>query len=1642
MGIFNSIKKSRRASDNIDEKIEYLNKELDKNGLREAMTTTGMYVATKDEPNSSHNAFKALSHDGQPVGFSGADYNIFTEPIGGLVYSPPHPVTGQRQVAQSYYGIASDFRPVPAGSDRQIMWVFDQDLSGGAGRYFSLELSRGDSPYWGMWIDTAFGTSILVPFDGDLSPLSSSMKTDLGNLNIGDFTDPNDFGPPVHTVAVKNDLGDTNFLPINIPGLSDQGFGFLKNQAQDKKDDDDDQDTKIAGLTQGDIYILQKGLDAVTRQKGYEAGKREQQRIMKMYGLYLPLASNPSPYTGADDGSQFAFFGKDKPVDPNKKQNRATTQNIINHINSGGFMPLPKGWTKQQAQQFYNNYINGTLSESLNEDVGIGHFEPEILNVDINDIRKGIMPEFPKDPPPEMVNGYNPNSRLAPKELDPAPFIKITRKDLAQNHKLTDKEITEFMNDIKMVNEYIKENPADLIYAQTRYPKHDPRLAQLNWQMDQMLDAGKKYMDKTFPENEKLFKKIQKTIKKNIELTDPKSFKDVEIPNFKGVNLIDFKRRKEVVSRHFKKAVKIERLFSNKERRNSIREERGYLNNESEKNTLKEVMTTSGMYFATRENPAIPAVTANVPDSTGVLGSGFTPPIGGNGNANDPSNYPAAYDTAWMYNSNDVDGVTNRPIVKTMDQSVIDAYNTAFPDDNRFPSGGAGIVFGDIAFGTGVGYASGGHYVGVLSPGLFGNGSTKQVPPGSPFGAPWFGMNGLYFPATRPLANVIMAMTGAYQSLGGYNPQGAMVVQLWRQHSTFHDGQFDNWSGKKYISNTGNRYVLQNFYMYATPNDYVKEPAVPVTTTVLYRNDLGDPSFLPIKIDLGDISDQAFQYLSDKATPDDPSFKDVYDAMDDVNDFLPPDSDYDVDKQKEDAENIDKIYDEWKSRYDKNFNADGSEKTPEQKFDDFRSDNLPNWAKSMENWAKNLPWNNPENPVGKFINNNSWWIEPVVGAIVGAAGAKNAYKTPYKISNTKVNAWKNSTPKKHTSGPDKGKYKNIELFNNKGDLIGKKYKENGEWKTMMRPTNQTSLKNKINWEIDQLQHTNKSFNNYQKTGKNPGLNDLDFFRLTKVEPGSTFVKGADGKIKYSGGTVGANWALNKAAGAGLGAAAAAAMGSDDNQSNTSTSGTPSQPQVSGTAAEAQVDLEISNIELRLSSDAATNVNRPQSEIDADKRELSKLKQKKEKMASNREALNARRAKGEYVDPAEYENLEKKSTSDSTTSSTDPDVDPDAGAKKAYYKSPGVMPWSYLDADVKDYWRSQAQASDPFANELKPGLGASDGDKVALFGKKPPNPNEKQGRGSHINIINYYQSDGMMGTKPEGWTDQDIQNYINKFYLNQQSSNTNANDDVKLAGTYDLMKRGQVPFLTPSQVDKILVDPKYQKLLQDDPDLLPILQRMRAGRGRTSGAMVAHYQSKGQVLSEGVGLGHFEPEQLNVNIEDLRKGIMPEFPKEAPPELINGYSSKSRLAPKKLERSSFIKITKKDLAKNHILKDSEIKDFMNKINAVNDFIKKHPEELVYAQTRYPKSDPRLAQLNWEMDQKLNASKQYMDKHYPENQRLFTKIQKSINKNIELTDPKSFKGVKIPKFKGVDLTDFKRRKAVVSRHFKKAIRKNKK
>ena len=123
------------------------------------------------------------------------------------------------------------------------------------------------------------------------------------------------------------------------------------------------------------------------------------------------------------------------------------------------------------------------------------------------------------------------------------------------------------MDTINKVNEYIKNNPEELIYAQERYPFHDPRLAQLNWEMDEMLNAGKDYIDKQFPENQKLFNRIKKKIKNTIDQTDPKNFKGTKLPKFDNNSLEDFKKKKEVYSRFMKKPVKTKKLFQKTKKR-------------------------------------------------------------------------------------------------------------------------------------------------------------------------------------------------------------------------------------------------------------------------------------------------------------------------------------------------------------------------------------------------------------------------------------------------------------------------------------------------------------------------------------------------------------------------------------------------------------------------------------------------------------------------------------------------------------------------------------------------------------------------------------------------------------------------------------------------------------------------------------------------------------------------------------------------------------------------------------------------------------------------------------------------------------------------------------------------------------------
>ena len=833
MGIFHSIKKSRRESSDIDEKIEYLNKELEKTGLRKAMSTSNIYVNGGRVPNENFNAFNGLSHGGYGLGLSGADGNgVGGGTIGTLEYphvyaglsgvalSPPHPITGVRTSATHLLDGIGTGHPLQPGKSvyrgfftkklhtmGSALWFWDPNynLGGIPGRWLNFERFDGK---W-CFYDTTF-LGFFFPND-DLSDfvlsgvnIGTQIFNKIQNINFGTN---GEIGTPQTTVLTKNDLNDPSFIPIDLGGLSPQGYDYLKNKAganitsnyytpEDKKNVINYYKKKQANpnyqpkpyereslqrqmRAQGDgtkiattnistafppsppdkepvdppptppseppappkpnPYPDEKanpaGLDARALKLGYNdpyypvnptghyiAMVTTAQDILKARmdaEFYSAAASGESPnydtaeinkakenlkkaranldnwerwkkennyiWKGpidhaAEDQRRQAELEKKQTYETEKEKiekakqqaeadaemHAAEARKLLAEFGADVFLTLfgpgafklagkalgklpavskffKLGKAAQKAQiddalrgqsskipnifknaknlsaddvldQFQNidqNLYrlfqrNAPLSTSvqggqtvvrsrtgdilriydrnlnkfvkppefqlfsheldkeklLSEAAKLGHFEPEVLNVDIEKLRKGIMPEFPKNPPPKMIGGYSEKSKLRPKTIEGTPFINVTKKDLAKNHILKDSEIEEYMNEINMINDYIKNHPEELIHAMQRYPKDDPRLAQLNFEMDMKLKASEEYMETHFPENERLFNKLQAKIKMNIDQTDPKNFTGhKDAPKFTNDSSKINEQRKEIIKKHFKKPAKIKKLF-------------------------------------------------------------------------------------------------------------------------------------------------------------------------------------------------------------------------------------------------------------------------------------------------------------------------------------------------------------------------------------------------------------------------------------------------------------------------------------------------------------------------------------------------------------------------------------------------------------------------------------------------------------------------------------------------------------------------------------------------------------------------------------------------------------------------------------------------------------------------------------------------------------------------------------------------------------------------------------------------------------------------------------------------------------------------------------------------------------------------
>jgi hypothetical protein len=108
-------------------------------------------------------------------------------------------------------------------------------------------------------------------------------------------------------------------------------------------------------------------------------------------------------------------------------------------------------------------------------------------------------------------------------------------------------------NDFARLNKYVKDHPEELEYAFKRYPASDPRLSKLNWKMDDMMNASNEYVEKQFPENVEQTSRVKKILARNIELSDPKTFKDPKQPMTYGKIYGNDPKGKKVKEKDFSK---------------------------------------------------------------------------------------------------------------------------------------------------------------------------------------------------------------------------------------------------------------------------------------------------------------------------------------------------------------------------------------------------------------------------------------------------------------------------------------------------------------------------------------------------------------------------------------------------------------------------------------------------------------------------------------------------------------------------------------------------------------------------------------------------------------------------------------------------------------------------------------------------------------------------------------------------------------------------------------------------------------------------------------------------------------------------------------------------------------------------------
>ena len=558
MSGFNTIKKSRKRSHEIEEKLNVLNRELEKTkDIQEiTMSTSGLYTPVAaslpqdpvqvDNPDPDPSTGATTDNWTQPVG-DGEDGGTAGSVPDSFPFIVPNP--GYQDPTVGWYGANGE----PLYSEDDLDYdIPDASETGGLKALGGVQREKG-------------GTDPGV-INGYLRrDVAKDNFVDVGNTgaNINGVTfktHPHLFKPINYWVSFsfRNPFIDA-YWPNNSLGLTPQ-YGGVVAGAEDNNpralftaykyvggartqtfDPVGSRGTTTPGDPKGtgdaDQYPpLPFGPEAFNKLND----EADQDIALPPAAILAAMAALGIAYKGAQ--SAWRMYQKyKKQIDEKIKQMKADGTELAGSLSGRRIAPGTGGDRPSHPGPGYKWYQDAKG--------GKGDYLPDL---DFYLYRAGV----DKASYEPKGNVLSENAYMALLHRDYRP----NEQDYVKYGAKTPEDRKTFDAKVKKVLAYAKKRPDRLEYVMKRYPKNDPRLSMLNYKMDNMMEASDEYLETQFPTNQDLFTKVKERTKKNMNLTDPKNFKPVKDP-IKYVDVKKTKKLKETVTRHFNKPVKSKSMF-------------------------------------------------------------------------------------------------------------------------------------------------------------------------------------------------------------------------------------------------------------------------------------------------------------------------------------------------------------------------------------------------------------------------------------------------------------------------------------------------------------------------------------------------------------------------------------------------------------------------------------------------------------------------------------------------------------------------------------------------------------------------------------------------------------------------------------------------------------------------------------------------------------------------------------------------------------------------------------------------------------------------------------------------------------------------------------------------------------------------